>query len=340
MITFPKTADAAARAAAGSPGSSFRAGGTDLQQRRQLLLSTGDLVGLRDTAGLDRFEVDDAGLHLGAAISLADVASDARVVDGFPGIAMAAAGLATPQICRRATLAGSLLQEVRCWYFRNPRLLCAKKGGPMCLARVGDHLFHSAIDLGPCAAPHPSTMAMALLAYDAQVELSDGSLLDIPGLLGDGSDPRQTHALRPDQLVIAVHVPLSEPGERAAYHRATARSRAEWPLVEVLARLWLDRKGQKIVDARVTMGAVANRPLALPAVEAALVDQEPTDDVLMAAAALAADGANPLPMTGYKVKLMTGLVGDVLLRARDGGLATPLGLPSPPGAPAVLEVKP
>lgn len=319
MITFPKTAEAAA---AGS--GTIRAGGTDLQERRHLGISQGDLIDLRDTAGLDRVEVDDLGLHLGAAVSLAALAADTQVVDGFPGIAMAAGSLATPQIRNRASLAGSLLQEVRCWYYRSPRQVCAKKGGAVCLARMGDHLFHSCFDQGMCVAPHPSTMAMALLAYDAQVELQDGSRVDIPALLGDGTDPRQTHALAPGQLIVAVHIPLPEPAERAAYNRAISRSRAEWPLVEVVARLWLDKKEEKIVDARVAMGGVANRPMALPAVEAALVGQEPTDELLSAAAALAAQGAAPLPMTAYKVKLIPGIVNDVLLRARDGGLVAPL----------------
>jgi xanthine dehydrogenase YagS FAD-binding subunit len=180
-------------------------------------------------------------------------------------------------------------------------------------------------------------MAMALLAHDAQVELQDGSRLDIPTLLGDGSDPRHTHALRPGQVVVAVHVPLAEPKERAAYGRAISRARAEWPLVEVIARLWLDRKGKKITDARVAIGGVANRPFALPAVEAALVDQEPTDAVLAASAALAAQGASPLPMTGYKVRILPGIVHDVLLRALGDGLIVP---PPPPMPEAFGEVKP
>ncbi|MCK6506844.1 FAD binding domain-containing protein [Myxococcota bacterium] len=332
MISFPKSIEAAA---AGK--GTLRAGGTDLQELRHLGVHQGDLVDLRDVAGLDRFELDEAGLHLGAGLSLATVATDPRVIDGFSGLAQAAGGLATPQIRNRATLAGSLLQEVRCWYYRNPHQSCAKKGGAVCLARQGDHLFHACFDRGMCVAPHPSTMAMALLAHDAQVELQDGSRLDIPTLLGDGSDPRRTHALSPGQVVVAVHLPLAEPLERAAYGRAISRARAEWPLVEVIARLWLDKKGKKLTEARVAIGGVANRPFALPAVEAALVGQEPTDEVLAAAAALATQGASPLPMTGYKIKLIPGIVHDVLLRALGDGLIVP---PPPPVPEATGEVTP
>jgi len=338
VISFPKTI-ASAQAAHGV----VRAGGTDLQERRLQGITTGDLVDLRDTAGLDRLELDELGLHLGAGLTVQTLATEPRILEGFPGLAQAAAGLATPQIRARGTLGGNVLQEVRCWYYRSPRQVCAKKGGAVCLSRQGDHLYHSCFDLGLCAAPHPSTLALALLVYEAEAELSSGSRLEIPALLGDGHDPRQTHALPPGELLVALHLPPAVPGESAAYGRATSRAQAEWPLVEVIVRLWIDLgKGRhpvaKITDAQVAMGGVANRPLHLPLVEAALIGAEPTDEVLATAAARAAEGASPLPMTAYKVKLIPGIVRDVLTRARDAVLppvvelpaATPGATPAPP----------
>ena len=99
---------------------------------------------------------------------IAAIAADARLTAAYPGIAAAVAGLATPQIRRVATLGGNLAQRSRCWYFRNPRIDCLKKGGSACPAREGNHLYGVAFDLGPCVAPHPSTMATALMAYDAR----------------------------------------------------------------------------------------------------------------------------------------------------------------------------
>ncbi len=316
MITFPKTvAEAAADAAASARQGQLRAGGTDLQELRHSGVVEGDLVDLRDVPGLDEITDDGVELHLGAGVTVAALAAHPLVGARMPGLAQAAAGLATPQIRSRGTVAGNLLQQVRCWYFRNPHLLCAKKGGATCLARQGDHLYHVAWDNGLCAAPHPSTLAVALQAYDAQVELDDGSRLEIAALLGDGSDPRQTHALPTGRVVTAVHVPLVEEGERGAYGRAIARARAEWPLIEVVVRLRLDRR-DRVEEARVVAGGMANRPRELPAVADALLGQEAGDDVLLAAAARASEGAQPLPATGYKVKLAAGIVADVLARAR------------------------
>lgn len=314
MITFPKSIEAAAS----SPGQR-RAGGTDVQELRHLGIRSDDLVDLRDCPGLDRFEQAEDGLHLGAGISLTRIAQDAAVKEQYPALAEAAGGLATPQIRNRASLAGSLLQEVRCWYYRHPDQQCAKKGGAVCLARQGDHLYHSCFDTGVCVAPHPSTMAAALWAYDALVELDDASLLDIPTLLGDGTDPRRTHHLAPGRLVVAVHLPPPPPkGELAAYGRAISRARAEWPLAELVVRLGLDKKGEKIDWARLVMGGVANRPLRLSALEEALVGQPPTDETFARLAPMAIEGAKPLPMTGYKLRIIPGLVREQLLRAMEG----------------------
>lgn len=63
------------------------------------------------------------------------------------------------------------------------------------------------------------------------------------------------------------------------------------------------------------LGGVANRPLRLPSVEAALRGQAPSPEVLARAAALAVEGARPLPMTAYKLELIPGAVLEALERA-------------------------
>jgi hypothetical protein len=85
-------------------------------------------------------------------VTIETLASDPRVRNTYPGFAAAAAGLATPQIRSVGTLGGNLAQRTRCWYFRNPHLACLKKGGSVCPARAGNHLYGVAFDLGPCVA--------------------------------------------------------------------------------------------------------------------------------------------------------------------------------------------
>lgn len=315
MIRFPKTAREAAAA-----GGLYRAGGTDLQERRRHHITTGDVTDLRDTEGLGSVTPRRKELLVGARVTVAAIAADPAIQAGYPGLAAAAGGLATPQIRARATLAGNLAQEVRCWYYRSPHFPCLKKGGDTCFARQGDHLFHACFDQGPCAAPHPSTLAMALVAYDATVLVEGADERSVAELIGDGSAPEETNALGEGELITAIRLPPPAEGERAAYFRAISRSRSEWPLVEVLARLQVSEEEQ-ITAAWVAMGGVANTPLRLPAVEAALVGKPATQQTLEAAAPLAAEGASPLPMTGYKVDLIPGTVLETLERALAGGEA-------------------
>ena len=166
----------------------FRAAGTDLSERRRSGVSQGpliDLVAAPDTIGVNWGA--NGAASIGAFTSIAAIATDARLNAAYPGIAAAALGLATPQIRHLATLGGNLAQRSRCWYFRDPHISCLKKGGSDCPARTGNHLYGVAFDLGPCVAPHPSTMAAALLAYDAKIVTSQRPGISIGELLGDGS---------------------------------------------------------------------------------------------------------------------------------------------------------
>ena len=272
----------------------WRAGGTDLMERRRSGVSRGDIEDLRDVGGLDTIEEITGGVVIGARVTIARLAADPRIP---VGLAQAARTLATPQIRAVATVGGNLAQHVHCWYYRDEGQHCLRKGGPTCLAREGDHLYHGCFDVpGGCAAPHPSTLACALLAYDATAHVE-----------GQGVVP----VLDAEGFVSALHVPVVP--ERAAYFRTISRARAEWPLVECMVRLRLD--GAVITEARVVVGGVANLPLRREAVEARLVGKQATAEVFLEASRAASEGANPMPMTAYKVALLGPTVLETLERA-------------------------
>lgn len=325
MIVFPKTA-AEAAAAEGS----YRAGGTDLHERRRLGLQSGDLVDLRDVAELRNFErAADGGFNLGARLRISTLAERAELREGYPALAEAAGGLATPQVRAVATLGGNLLQATRCWYYRSPDADCVKRGGSGCPAREGDHLFHSCFDPGPCPSVHASTLGMTLLAYEAWVAISGSTPRSIADLYGDGSNPKADHELEANALLTHVVLPPPLGSERSAYFRATSRERAEWPLVEAAVRLVTD--GKTISFARVAVGGVAPRPLRLPAVEAALVGAKTDEASLRAACEPAIRGASPLPMTAYKVDLLPVTILETLERALG---REPVTAAAPPVSPA------
>jgi xanthine dehydrogenase YagS FAD-binding subunit len=291
----------------------FRASGTDLSERRRSGVSRARPIDILPTPDMTGIAWDANGAaRIGASMPIAAIAADARLAAAYPGVVAAAGGLATPQIRQLATLGGNLAQRSRCWYFRNPHIGCLKKGGTACPAREGNHLYGVAFDLGPCVAPHPSTMATALLAYDARVRTNRRPALTIEQLLGDGSNGAADHALMRGEIIEAIELPPPRPSERGAYKRAISRAYAEWPLVEVVARVTVSDGIFRLV--RLTAGGVAPVPIRLMAAEAAAEGAPVSAETIAAAARAATHGAKPLPMTGYKLDLLSGLVQDLMER--------------------------
>lgn len=290
----------------------FRAAATDLSERLRSGVATGPVIDLAPDGEIGVGFAADGTANIGAFTTIAAIAGDRRVARAYPGLSATASGLATPQIRNLATLGGNLAQRSRCWYYRNPQIACLKKGGEDCPARAGNHLYHVAFDTSPCIAPHPSSMAVALLAYEATVETSRRGGLSISDLLGDGGDGTTDHALEPGEIIRRVTLPAPVASERALYKRAISRTYAEWPLVEVCARAVVADGRFRFV--RLAAGGVAPRPLRLSATEALLLGAEANAETMAEAARRATTDANPLPMTAYKLDLLIGLVNDLLER--------------------------
>lgn len=294
-----------------------RAGGTDLMERRHSGLASGPLMDLGGLAELRGVEVlQDGRLRAGALTTVAELASHPVVRGGWPLLADCAGALATPAVRAVGTLGGNLRQQVRCWYYRNPDVRCLKRGGATCLAREGDASLHSCFQQGPCLAPHPSSLAVALLALGAAVELDDGEVWSLAQALGTAGDPTRRDALPHGALLRAVLLPPPPPGQRHGHLRIAGRSRAEWPLVEVAVTLW----GEGVIEgASVVLGGVAPRPLERPGVVAALVGRAPSLATFQEAAALADQGADPVPDTAFKLPLCRAAVLGALEATLPGG---------------------
>lgn len=96
-------------------------------------------------------------------------------------------------------------------------------------------------------------------------------------------------AIGDDELLTEVHVP-KHTGWGAHYEKFV-RVAHQWPIVAVAAAVRAD--GGAIAEARVGMTNMGNTPLRATAVEQALVGQPATEEAVAAAAASAADGAEP-----------------------------------------------
>jgi xanthine dehydrogenase YagS FAD-binding subunit len=311
MSKFPTSFDQASSAVG-----EFRAGGTDLQDRRRNGKATGPIVDLNriDHEGFGAIMVTPTGLSIGARTTVAALARSEEVQDGWPALALTARGLATPQIREMATVGGNLVQHTRCPYARHEVLRCAKSGGVGCPARAGDHHFGVVIDQGPCVAPHPSSLGVALLVYDATVQINETTAIPVGSLWGDGSDPERNHSLRPGELITAILLPPAVARERGGYVRAISRFEAEWPLAEAAVRVVTTCDGV-VTAIRVAVGGVANTPLRLQEVEQALIGKELCEQSIVHAAEIGVQRCQPLSQTAYKVPLLRSIITDALEQA-------------------------
>jgi len=302
----------------------YRAGGVDLLDRmKEGLEAPAELVELASLQGQLGQQLralnptTTGGWELGALVTLAQLAEHAELDAGHAALRQAAASAATPGIRNLATLGGNLLQRPRCWYFRSADLSCLKKGGSTCLAITGEHKYHAILGGGPSFIVHPSTLASALLALDARVEISGESTRTIPIaelFVGPRTDPTREHSLAPGELLVRVLLPAS-PSSRSSYAVAKEKQSHDWPLAEAVVNLSLE--AGVIKAARVVLGHVAPVPWRSPEAEAALVGHKPDAALFARAAAAALAPARPLKHNAYKIPLARGLLREALHRAAD-----------------------
>jgi xanthine dehydrogenase YagS FAD-binding subunit len=156
MRTFkmaePRTADelAALLTEAAEPVA-LMAGGTDLLDGlKSGVVAAGLVVDMDKIAGLRGMAPEKGGLRIGAMTRVVELAEDAAVARDFPSLKQAALALATPQLRNAGTVGGNLCQRPRCWYYRDPDVVCRKKGGFNCYAFQGRNKYHCIFGGGAC----------------------------------------------------------------------------------------------------------------------------------------------------------------------------------------------
>jgi carbon-monoxide dehydrogenase medium subunit len=98
-------------------------------------------------------------------------------------------------------------------------------------------------------------------------------------------------SLAPDEMIVAVEIAPPDPELRGVYHKFCSLSPNDWPTVGVAAFLRTD--GDRITEARVVVGSVAERPLRLPAGEARLTAGPLTSAAIAEVSRAYMDAAEP-----------------------------------------------
>lgn len=287
----------------------YIAGGTDMVQLLQEDVRRPDrlvsLSGLLD-AGI---EAGPRGLRIGAAATMAEAAAHPAIAAAFPVIAESLLASASPQVRNQATMGGNLLQRTRCPYFRDVGYTACNKRAPGsgCSAIGGETRWNAVLGTSDnCIAAHPSDLAVALVALDADLEvLGPTGQRTVP--LADlhrvpDAAPHIETVLEPGEVIAAITVPASAAARRSHYLKV--RDRASFEFAVVSAAVALDMDGGRVREARVALGGVGTKPWRLPRVEAALAGASLDPAVLRPIAALAAQGAQPRGHNDFKIELM------------------------------------
>src|SRR6187551_3659609 len=229
-FTYERPVDmAAALTAIGKPGAKFLAGGTNLLDLMKVEAETPHH--LVDVSRLPLTEIveENGGLRIGAMVSNTDLAADARVRERYPMLSRALLNGASGQLRNQATTGGNLLQRTRCYYFYDPSTPCNKRApGSGCSALQGFNRIHAVLGASDaCIAVHPSDMAVALAALDAEVEVQSAKakrrikITDFHRL--PEATPQKETNLNNGELITAVILPPPPPAGRSIARCATAR---------------------------------------------------------------------------------------------------------------------
>ena len=321
MITFDYTRAADARSAvetvAARPGAAFLSGGTNLVDHMKLGLATPDLLVDVSRLPLDTVELAENGrVRIGATVRNSAAAAHPLIRERYPALSSALLSGASGQIRNLATVGGNLLQGTRCVYFQDLTTPCNKRTpGAGCAAIGGYTRDHAVLGTSSqCIATHPSDMAVALAAFDADVVVLgvDGErrvglnqLYRLPG-----TSPHRDTVLEHGELITGVELPAIAVARHSTYRKVRDRASYAFALVSVAAAL--DIEDGLITEARVALGGVAHRPWRAYTIEAALRGRPASAETYRRAAGAELSQARAQPGNTFKIPLVTNTLVAVL----------------------------
>ncbi|QIV80365.1 FAD binding domain-containing protein [Mycolicibacterium frederiksbergense] len=306
------------------PDAMFLAGGTNLVDHMKLgvaqpslLVDVGHLFPLQDIDVLP-----DGSLRVGADVRNADLAAHPVVRGNYPVLARALLSGASGQLRNLATTGGNLLQRTRCVYFQDVTTPCNKREpGTGCSAIGGYVRYHAILGASEhCVAVHPSDMAVAMTALDAQIVYVDADgdhrrpIEEFYRLPGD--EPDRDTTLPHGALITAVEIPAPPAGAHSTYRKVRDRASYAFALTSVAAELVIE--DGTIGAARIALGGVAHKPWRASLAERALIGAPAGAEAFEQAAAAELDQSEPLDGNEFKVALTKRAIVAILTAVMEG----------------------
>jgi len=291
------------------------AGGTDLLSLMKENLHTPKrVVNIKNIKELEGIQKTDAGLRIGALVTMDELAQNADVKAAYKSLSDAAAGIASPQIRHMGTVGGDLCQRPRCWYYRQGMGLLAMKDGKS-LVPSGENQYHAIFGSGPAYFVSASSLGPALVALGAKVKLvSAAGSREVPVasfFVAPQNETTREIVLKPNELLTEIIVPAG--AVRSATYEVRQKEALDWPMVA--ASVVLHMRGNTVASAKVVLGHVAPKPYEAAAAEKALAGKTITAETAEAAGKAAVADASPLSQNAYKVTLARVAVKRALLEA-------------------------
>jgi xanthine dehydrogenase YagS FAD-binding subunit len=295
------------------------AGGTDLLGcMRDRIFPVERVVSIRGIKGLSGINETPEGLTIGSLTTITQLATSPVVTRLFPGLAMAAGEVASPQLRNQGTIGGNLCQKPRCWYYRG-EFDCMRKGGMTCYAEAGENKFHCVLGGANCFMVHPSDTAPMLIAF--------GSSLVVKGPKGTrwialenlyvhpSDDPQRETVLEPGEIVTEIIIPRTLGRHYSSYRKIRARRSWDFALAGVALAFQFD--GRRVLRARVVLSGAAPVPWRSKDVEEVITGRSLDRATIAKAASVVMKQAKPLAQNSYKISLFEAALKEELERASD-----------------------
>jgi xanthine dehydrogenase YagS FAD-binding subunit len=291
------------------------AGGTDvLGLIKNDIISPSEVINLKSIPGLNNIVYSDGeGLTIGALTTIAEIAEHPVIMKKFTVLSDAAKEVASPQLRNVGTIGGNVCQRPRCWYYRE-EFDCIRKGGDICYAIGGENKYHCVVGGGPCYIVHPSDIAVALVALNAEFTITNGNdFRKVPAdkfFVLPEQNSLQENILKPGEILTEIFIPDLPSSTSSRYIKFTERNVWDFAIVSVAAVVNIN--GDKINSAKIVFGGVAPIPWIDEDLNSMLSGMELSDKSIDAAAANTLMDAEPMEKNEYKIPLARNLVKKVL----------------------------
>ncbi|WP_430257713.1 FAD binding domain-containing protein [Neorhizobium sp. IRS_2294] len=318
-----------ARQAVLQAGASILAGGTTLIDLAKCGVAEPEtVVDISHLEGLSGIEVTPSSVTIGALSRMSDVADHAGIQAEMPAVSESLLLAASAQLRNMATIGGNVMQRTRCPYFRDPGTFpaCNKRNpGSGCSALGGITRNHAVLGTSEhCIASNPGDLAVALVAFDAVVDLGSRTVPFDEFFLLPGDTPDRETVLQHGEMIVGLSIPKSAAAKNSTYLKVRDRQSYEFAAASAAVGLELEDDGRTVRDIRVGLGGVATKPWRARAVEQALIGKVLDDATIKTASLLAMEGAVAQGDNQYKIDLVPRVVAraiETVSTDKSGGLA-------------------